>query len=408
MDDMTPMTPMNTHAPHNGRQPHTVALFSTYFLEYSQTFIYQELCNHKRWNAEVFCARHMNEEIFPWKGVHKGGWLYSMTMRDRGFDRLFKSGRYSLVHGHFGTGSIYALGYARRHNLPLVTTFHGYDVPMLKSDRLLRPSNWRYGRLGPELLRSLDLALCASNELREMVVEYGVPNDRAVVNRLGVDLEAFRPVERHHQTGQVVRMVQIGRFVEKKGFPSSLHAMARLVARSKGAPPVHLTLVGGGKPDEVAALKQLVGQLGLESHVTFAGVLSSAQIAQMFDQTDVLVAPSVTAGNGDRESGVIVIKEAAASGIPAIATWHGGIPEIIDDGETGFLVPERAVDALAERMERLASDASLRLRLGKAARAKMEREYDNRVAVARLEDYYDQVVERWRHESSNGSSRRGN
>jgi colanic acid/amylovoran biosynthesis glycosyltransferase len=89
---------------------------------------------------------------------------------------------------------------------------------------------------------------------------------------------------------------------------------------------------------------------------------------------------------------LIVVKEASASEVVPIGSIHGGIPEIIDDGVTGFLVAERDVATLAQRLASVASDANLRERMGRAARAKMEREYDNRRCVARLEEYYDEAI----------------
>jgi glycosyltransferase involved in cell wall biosynthesis len=89
----------------------------------------------------------------------------------------------------------------------------------------------------------------------------------------------------------------------------------------------------------------------------------------------------------------MVIKEASASHVVPVSTYHGGIPETVDDGATGFLVPERDVDALADRLERLVRDPVLRARMGEAARRKMEQEFDNRVRVKALEDLYDRAVQ---------------
>ncbi|MFW6067836.1 MAG: glycosyltransferase, partial [Myxococcota bacterium] len=122
----------------------TVALFSTNFLEYSQTFVYEELRAHCRYRAEVFCARRWNADRFPHEDVHVGGPVYLTTRTSRRFDRLLGSGRYSLLHAHFGTGGVYAAPFARRHGLPLVVTFHGYEVPLLRSARRLLPRYWPY------------------------------------------------------------------------------------------------------------------------------------------------------------------------------------------------------------------------------------------------------------------------
>ncbi|MDX9720173.1 MAG: glycosyltransferase [Myxococcota bacterium] len=373
----------------------TAALFSTNFLEYSQTFVHDELRSHQRWQVEVFCAKRLNPQRFDWPAVHVAGPQYSLSMCSPSFDRAFKSGRFSLVHGHFGPGSLYAMRYAKRYGLPLLCTFHGYDVPLLRSDRRLRPAHWRYALLAPMLLRNISLALCASTELREMVVEYGVADDRAVVHRLGVDLERFKPIDRAPNPRP--QLIQIGRFVEKKAYPTTLRALHQLLQRGQDA---QLTIIGSGSAAEREPIESLVRSLGLQDHVHFAGILSAQEVATRLANADLLLCPSATAADGDRESGVIVIKEAAACGVPCVATWHGGIPEIVDDGVTGFLVPERDSEALAERIERLLLNPERRREMGRAARKKIETEYDLRDAGERLESLYELAVERHRRTRS--------
>jgi colanic acid/amylovoran biosynthesis glycosyltransferase len=158
------------------------------------------------------------------------------------------------------------------------------------------------------------------------------------------------------------------------------------VRRCEDSDP-RLTIVGNGPL--AGLLRELVAELGLTSRVEFTGALAPAELRARLGNADILLAPSVVAANGDRESGVIVVKEACACGVVPVGTRHGGIPEIIDDEVTGYLVPERDVDALADRLSRLASDRDLRRRMATAGRAKMEREYDNRQRVQALAEYYD-------------------
>jgi colanic acid/amylovoran biosynthesis glycosyltransferase len=97
----------------------------------------------------------------------------------------------------------------------------------------------------------------------------------------------------------------------------------------------------------------------------------------------------VVAANGDRDSGLLALREGAACGLVPIATYHGGLPDSIEDGVSGFLVAERDVDALAERLGRVLGDAALRAALAAAARRKMEREFDQRLVIRSLEQCYD-------------------
>lgn len=359
-----------------------VALFCTNFLPYSQSFVFEELQHHERYEAEVFCWRRFFPDRFPYAPLYQANPAYIATRKSPLFDRVIANGRFDLIHAHFGPGGTYARPFAVRHRLPLVVTFHGYDVPLLQSRLRLLPLHWPYAWSGPKLLRDMTLGLCASNELRDMLIDMGVPADRLVLSQLGVDLSAFQPAQRDPTS---LRVIMIGRFVEKKGFVYGIEAFAR--ALRNVSTPMRLTIVGSG--DGEAALRALVSRLNIDAHVTFAGVLKKAEVARELSRSDVLLAPSVVDANGDRESGLIVVKEASASHVVPIGTRHGGIPEIIDDGETGYLVPERDVEAMAARLVTVSNDVALRARLGAAARRKMEQQYDIAAQVRLLESHYD-------------------
>src|SRR5262249_1555851 len=146
-----------------------------------------------------------------------------------------------------------------------------------------------------------------------------------------------------------------GRFVEKKGFEYGIRAFARALADAAGK--ARLTLIGGGAREGL--LRAEVNRLGIAPHVEFAGGLREQELLDVLGRAHVLFAPSVIARDGNRESGLVVVKEASACGAVPIGSRHGGIPEIIDDGETGFLVPERDVDGFAARLALLMRDRAL-------------------------------------------------
>ena len=360
-----------------------VAVFSTNFLEYSQTFVHEEVTHHSRYVPEVFCRKRMNSERFPFEPVHIAGPLYSVTRFSPTFHRAFRAHPFHVVHGHFGTGSLYAVPYAEKYDLPLVVTFHGYDVPLLRSAARMYPENWPYALLARGMLDRLTLGLCASQELLELLVETGVPRERLRLYHLGIDLGAFRK----RMEPALPCVVMVGRFVEKKGFEYGVRAFARALELGAEA---RMVIVGQG--DREAKLRAICLELGITNKVHFAGVLTSKEVAVLLGESSVLLAPSVVGADGDRESGVIVLKEASASCLPVIGTYHGGIPEIIEDGRTGYLVPERDVDTLADRLHSLLKDPTLRESFGRAGRAKMEREYDLVRQVDELEVRYDEAI----------------
>jgi glycosyltransferase involved in cell wall biosynthesis len=359
-----------------------VALFCTNFLPYSQAFVHEQIRQHQRYQVEVFAWRRFHPDRFPCEPVHLAPLHYIATRRCAAFTRRMRENPFDVVHAHFGPGGCYALPFARAARLPLVVTFHGYDVPLLSSRDRFLPLHWPYALRAPGLLREMALGLCASQELHDMLLELGVPAHKLRVFRLGIDLDRFSPVAKPEGIPMVT---MIGRFVEKKGFEFGVRAFAQATREL----PTRLTLVGNGPLEP--QLRALVNQLGIADRVQFTGPLPQSDIAALLQQSSVLLAPSVVAKDGNRESGLIVVKEASACGTVPIGTKHGGIPEIIDDGVTGFLVPERDVTSLADRLQRVLTDDSLRQRLATAAREKMQREYDNRERVGSLEAIYDEL-----------------
>jgi glycosyltransferase involved in cell wall biosynthesis len=362
--------------------PRRVALFCTNFLPYSQVFVYEQLRQYQRYAADVFAWRRFNPEAFPFTRVHVAEPGYVVRGKSRRFEQVFRREHFHVVHAHFGPAGVYAHRYARSRRLPLLVTFHGYDVPLLASRRRFLPLHLPYTLGSRAMLDGLGMGLCASLELKRMLIDLGVSESRLRVHRLGIDLTRF-------QLGPVPRerlVVMIGRFVEKKGFEYGLQAFALAAARLRDA---RLVLVGDG--ERRRALEQLAHELGIRERVEFAGVLSQEQIAALLRQAAVLLAPSIVARDGNRESGLIVVKEASASGAVPIGTEHGGIPESIDSGRTGFLVAERDYTGMGVCLSNLLENSALREQMVLEGRRKMEREFDNRRLVAQLEEIYDEV-----------------
>jgi colanic acid/amylovoran biosynthesis glycosyltransferase len=364
--------------------PRRVALFCTNFLPDSQVFIYEQLRQYRRWQADVFAWRRFNAERFTFPRVHRAEPAYVFRGRSRRFSRVFAEQAFGLVHAHFGPAGAYARAFADQAQLPLLVTFHGYDVPLLSSWRRFLPLHLPYALGAPAMLRRLRFGICASTELHQLLLDLGVDAARLRVHRLGIDLERFAFAPERPQP----EVLMVGRLVEKKGFEYGLESFARVRARGVAA---RLTIVGDG--ERRASLERLARALGVGADVCFVGSQTNEAVSQHMARARVLLAPSVVARDGNRESGLIVVKEASAAGTVPISTRHGGIPDSIDDEQTGYLVEERDVEHMAARLERLLLDEPLRERLAAAGRSKMEREFDNRALVAGLERIYDEAAE---------------
>lgn len=372
-----------------------MALFRTNFLPYSETFILDQIRFHRRYAVRVFSRRRLPSappglEVTALRSPEQERRLttlwFNFTGRSPLLERALRESGARLVHAHFGHNATDVLGLVERTGLPLVVSLHGRDVSVLAGSDRRRFEYWHYTWRSQRLLRRAALFLAASSDLAELWARIGCPREKIVVHRLGIDLEGFRQAADGEREAPPL-VLMIGRFVEKKGGRYALEAAAH--AQRAGC-EFRFVLVGDGPLR--AEYERLVDELGLRSVVEFAGVQPHHEVQRWVRRAAVLLAPSVVAQNLDRDSGLLVAKEAAASAVPVIGTWHGGIPDIVEDGVTGFLVPERDGEALGARLVELLRDDELRRRFGAAARAKMEREYDIRARMQELEALYDRVL----------------
>jgi glycosyltransferase involved in cell wall biosynthesis len=268
----------------------------------------------------------------------------------------------------------------------LVTTFHGFDITtrrinMLKSGK---PSWANYLLNRGALARNGALFLCVSKFIRQQVLAQGFPESRTRLHYIGVDTaQIVPPAVRADQP----IVLHVGRLVEKKGADDLIQAFAMLPSRHEDA---WLVIVGDGPlRDDLMRRAQAVG---VEKRVVFMGARSQEEVLRMMTEAALLCQPSVTAKSGDSEGLGMVLLEAAASGIPVVGTHSGGIPEVVVDGETGLLVKEHDVTALARCLTDLLDSSIIRRRMGQAARRHVEANFDVVRQSAMLADLYKELV----------------
>ena len=287
-----------------------------------------------------------------------------------------------LVHAHFGTDGLLALPIAEALGIPLVTTVHGHEVSRGRARLLLsgRLSWMRDALLRRRLIERGSLFLAVSEAVRTRALAVGYPPERTLTHHNGVDTGRFRPSPEPPEPGLVLH---VGRLVEKKGTRELLDAFARAGGGS-------LVILGDGPLR--ANLERQARTLGISASVRFLGERPPVEVAGWMRRAWLLAAPSVTAGDGDAEGLPTVVCEAAASGLPVIATRHSGIPEAVVDGETGLLCDERDSPALARNLSALLADPERRAAMAAAARRRAERCFDLKRQVARLEAHYDALA----------------
>ena len=302
---------------------------------------------------ELFaCLKHL-----PYNPIFSLRLLYAaVTFLDKG--------PYDIIHCNYGETGLYFLQLKKILGLKgkLVTSFHGYDV-----SRFVQ----KHGvHVYSTLFSEADLFLAVSHSIRTRLIELGCNESKVFVHHSGIDLKRFNSAKRRTRIQSTTRIITIG-FTEKKGLDYGIRAIAKLVASGFA---IRYSIVGDGPLRE--KLQSLIHDLDLENVVTLCGFRNQEEVLDLLADADLMIAPSITTPSGDQEGIPNVLKEAMAMGLPVVATKHAGIPELVQDGISGFLVPERDVEALAEKIVFLVKHHEKAIEMGRAGNEFVKQDYD--------------------------------
>ncbi|MGE0145373.1 MAG: glycosyltransferase family 4 protein [Planctomycetota bacterium] len=254
------------------------------------------------------------------------------------------------------------------------------------ADHVLR--DWPL-KVVPLHLRTATVVVATSHRIAEELAKIGGDQLRArlVVKPNAVDLSRFAVAAPRSDVATPLRLIVIARIDRKKGLHDLVQAIALLAARKIDVRARILGAADPRNPDSMAAeseLRESIRALGVQDRVELTGQLGHARVVDSLAQSDVFVAPFVETTSGDKDGIPTAMLEAMASGLPVIATRTGSLGEAFDDGVEGITVPPRDPSALADAIAQLASEPAMREAMGRAARARVEREFDVQVAEPRL------------------------
>lgn len=278
----------------------------------------------------------------PWLFVMVPFFLLSFFLKTY---RLTKTA--SLIHAHWIYSGLIAWGVGLLRGIPFVVTLRGSDVVRAKKGGL-------DGLLSRWILRRAARVTTVNEDLRKWVTAQGIPEERVVCIRNGVELS-------HRKSGDAgsspCRFLFVGNIVSAKGVQQLIDAFALASREEKEA---RLILVGDGAERE--SLEHRTKEKGIDSFVEFVGEQPPDQIASWMSQSDCLVLPSLSEGTPN------VILEAMASALPVIASCLPGIREIVNDRITGYWVNPGDVSDLAQKLLEIARNRDLRRRMGEEGR----------------------------------------
>ncbi len=351
--------------------PNRVAYVVNVFPKLSETFIAGELAELRRRGVElrVFSLR-VPREWCRHEMIARAELDKITCYRPEEFSSRLREFKPQLLHAHFATEpTAAARELAKGLGVPFTFTAHGYDI------RRKPPPDFA------ERAEAAGAVITVSNaNARHIASAFGVSLKRIRVIPCGVDIDLFKPaefggfrVQRSTLPTTLPLIVCVARQVPVKNLRLLLEVCALLRAR---AVKFHLVLVGDGPMRK--DLERMLQPLGLEDCVEFTGALEQRCVLGWWQRASVAVLTS------ENEGMPVCLMEAAACGIPAVATAVGGVPELILNGRTGLLVPPGDATALAAALQTLLQDAVLAHRMGDAARKHAEGRFSVRAQVDRL------------------------
>jgi len=380
-----------------------VAHIKRTYLPISETFIYSYLKNMTGVESHVLAEKQENTDLFPFERRHvlmqqnhltighsrlvhkltrspKTG--FALLPRSPFAEKTCKILKPDVIHAHGGYDGFNYVSLKRRLGIPFVTTFYGRDIGAGSKHPYWRKAYSILFRIG-------DLFLVEGPAMKGKLLAIGCSPLKVRIQRIGVDLDRFsRDDYAERADTDKVLILMCGRMVEKKGLEYGIRAFSKVHSRF---PHTEMRIIGDGP--RFGELQRLVCSLALNSSVKMLGYMSHDQYAVQSKAAHIFVQPSVTASDGDSEGGApTTLLEMQAMGVPIVSTYHDDIPQVVVAGKSAFLVEERDVDGLAEKIGFLVENPQIRGEMGSEGRKHVEEKHDICRLAKQLEAVYVELA----------------
>jgi len=365
------------------------------YLTQSETFIWQYLHNFRDVVPIVIAQSLENLDQFPLPNGQirpiygpRGSipwfvdnWYRRVLKRPLGYlERIICKEKVRLIHAHFGPIGCEYLPVSLSLKIPLITNFYGYDLSI---KNVIAEHKKEYNQLFEEGTHFL----VEGPFMREKLISVGCPKEKISIQRIAISLENYKFKTRSWDRKCLIRLLFVGRFVEKKGLEYAFRALAKI----KKEYPFQFRIIGDGELKE--SLHSLASTLDLTKEIIWLGMKPHGTVIEEVQSCDILIQPSVTAKNGDSEGGApTIILESQACGVPVISSNHADIQYITCPNESALLAPERDVDRLADNIRHLFDNPETWSQMGKRGREHVEKFHDIRKEVVALENIYETII----------------
>lgn len=290
---------------------------------------------------------------------------------------------YDIVHCHFGHNGV--LGTILKDfgliKGKLITTFHGSDVTL----------NYENKRKRYQIIfKNNDLCTVNSNFLKEKIIQLGCAKDKVERLPVGVDLDFFSKEQRNQINKNIdISILSVARLVEYKGLEYSIKAVSEIVKKHPKK-IIKYYIVGDGK--EKNTLQELINKLGLNECISLEGGKRREEVIKYYKKSNIFILPSISYNDGREEAQGLVLQEAQAMKLPVISTNIGGIPEGIINQKTGFIVKDKNVKELIEKIDFFIQNPHEIGKMGEAGREFIKNNFNQNELNNKLEEIYYNLI----------------
>ncbi|PLW80804.1 hypothetical protein C0585_00700, partial [Candidatus Woesearchaeota archaeon] len=272
--------------------------------------------------------------------------------------KIIKDKKIKILHASYLTDAFFFLKLKTVTDTKLISSVRGYD---------LYSKNLDFSKVFEEG----DLFLVRSKVMMFDLIERGCPKDKIKIHHSGINTDFFSYKKRDFSKNEEIRFISIGRLVPKKGMIYTLKAFYLF---NKKYPNSFLTIIGEGK--EKNKLMDFISKNNLKRKVKLEDRLSNNNIKKVLHKNHIFILHSITGENNDSEGIPVVLMEAMSTGMPVISTSHKGINELIEKNVSGYMVREKDVEELFEKMEYVYGNTNIWEKVGLFAREKIKRDFN--------------------------------
>ncbi len=375
-----------------------IAVFCDEYLPGELEYLHDDLRRLDGFKLDIFTRKFNNGFKFNRAGIniyenqHYGAVLSSQLQTATGFamERFLEINsreKYDFILALSGMSGVFAASISSEVQARLVVFFHEDDVASFFVSPGSYSPLWEDYRLGRwELFKETNLALVQNEELAQLLQEAGLNEEKIRIYHSGIDTEIF-DIEKSKFQGaennKVPVVVMQGSTKPKYGLYYGIKAFLKM---KEEFDCVKLLILSS--ENNTAQLKSMVQKAGLKKDYTISRTENNQEVIDLLAESTIAVVPGVISIYFQRNVAARFAMTAAALGLPLVGTHHGGIPAIIEDGVNGYLVPERNIVLLADRMAALLKNRKTLEYMGKNSRAKMEFEYGIKRSTKLLIHYF--------------------